>query len=251
MGRGEELNIGMEVEFTGMHRCDVAKVVLNTVGCEGSSIVQELNAKGAVEYNINTGLGGWCVNRDSSIELPERLVGLEDADFYKCELITPVLKVSDCCVLYKILGILKQSGGEVNDSCGVHIHIDFQDKSLWVYKLIRKLYNLERTNILDTYCVPLRRRKKYCKPIPLRVYEEIIDVFESDGYSKDVMLSIIYKHLGEGVDPSFTKNPARYYWVNFDSVFKRNTVEFRLFNSTLEKSIIKSYITFILEILNL
>lgn len=244
------MNLGIEIEFTGVKRIVVAEALSALWHTEVVFYVENhFDGSTSESYKIKDLCGGyWRVVRDRSIK-PDCARGhiTLDYDEYMCELVSPVLKnIEDMDMLRQALSCILKMGGFVNETCGVHIHIDCPTGSEVVYELFMTVGKLQEKLILD-FGVPYNRLGRYCQLYSKEFIEgmrkEHDYLVHTKGYMsiKDIQ-NYLYKELGEGCDRNDPKNPARYYVFNLDSIHKLNTLEFRWFNSTLSYEVILMYL---------
>lgn len=244
------MNLGIEIEFTGVKRIVVAEALSALWHTEVVFYVENhFDGSTSESYKIKDLCGGyWRVVRDRSIK-PDCARGHITLDYeeYMCELVSPVLKnIEDMDMLRQALSCILKMGGFVNETCGVHIHIDCPTGSEVVYELFMTVGKLQEKLILD-FGVPYNRLGRYCQLYSKEFIEgmrkEHDYLVHTKGYMsiKDIQ-NYLYKELGEGCDRNDPKNPARYYVFNLDSIHKLNTLEFRWFNSTLSYEVILMYL---------
>lgn len=144
---------GMEVEFTGITRQEAIKALGEHFEVSPTYLGQGYDAWGVVDDVGRT----WKVMRDGSIKA-EKKVGdryiRTDDEAYRCEFVTPVLTYEDIPHLQEAIRAIRNAGGKVNSSCGLHIHVDAANHNRQSLKnLIAIMYSkvvskLECTSIL-------------------------------------------------------------------------------------------------------
>lgn len=156
-----ELTFGVELEFVGIG-------TLNEFDNFTKAMVKRFheNYYYAGKYKHNTG-DVWILGKDGSIRWSSGygLVGYE--------LSTPKLKlfntkdVEDLIITIKY--IREYLNGNVNDSCGTHIHLGIQNEKIfkWDIQNIIKIYSIIEGKVFDPIVPKSRRRNKYCKPTSL------------------------------------------------------------------------------------
>ena len=246
---------GVEIEFTGIVRERAAKVIADALG----SVAQFIG--GAYdEWLIVDGNGKkWKVMRDVSIRSEywsrdnRRYQGYADRSAgkqYKNELVSPVLGWGDFDALEKILAALGKTKAKVNNSCGLHVHVDGVDHTagslknlvgLWVNKEEMLYQALEvdfgRIDYAKKYQVGMNG---YYGSDTKRFYELIMKEKYS---SKDAVGAAYYEsHHRTFSERNTHYSNTRYYGLNLHSLWQKGTVEFRLFNSTLDFETAKAYI---------
>ena len=249
----ESKNFGIEVEFTGVTRETVIKHF--ELFFRRKSICEHKILKDNSEYDKymiqdDDGLV-WTLNRDRSLvaeiftpDFEIKSVNEEDVDgLYKCELVSPVLNAKSVGTLCSLVDIIKSLGGIVNDSCGIHVHIDKPDSVDEVLDLIQKFTAIQ-TYIFEDFQVKENRLLKYCKPYPqsfingLSVYD--INTFED-------LRDYVQRHLGGDYPLTHSHNISRYYALNLHSLVMHNTIEFRFFNGSLDTKEIKRILDWVLH----
>lgn len=266
-----EKKLGVEIEFTGVKRSDVVTALEFFFHTDAINIVSK-TAEDGYEYHklIDQNKDTWLVVRDRSIK-PEvymsKLGGVsseEDAfetillegdnevclpayespEEYMVELVSPALTSKSLPTLFSIIDIIKSLGGIVNYSCGLHVHIDKPDNLSGITTLFKRFY-LDQKNILEHFNVNREHRLgKYCKPYNDDLNLDILDEFTSE---KD-FLDYLYKQYAEKDDNGeIIRKTLRYYALNFHSIVVHNTIEFRLFNSTLNRVEIAKILDWVLH----
>ncbi len=235
---------GVEVEMTGITRKMAAEIVANVLGATPSrpdttcyhtiTIIDQANRI-------------WKIMRDGSISPIKGDNTYTSTDEYKVELVTPPLGYEDINLLQSIIRKLRENGAKTNSSCGIHIHVDGANHNP---KSLRRLINFmtERQDLIYEALEIRNRASRWCrklnpsllnemkkeKNISKRQTEEIWYSSANDGYCS----GIDYDHY----------NSTRYHGINLHSYFSKDTIEFRLFNSTLHAGKIKAYIQFCLAV---
>lgn len=235
------MRVGIEIEFTGVTVYTATKSLARHWGTtyESTSFMRSDGPKPI--FVIPDKFGNiWRTMRDSSIRAA-KIDGIQNLTEYACEITTPVLDTEnkqDMDLLKEAMDHLRGIGGVVNDSCGIHIHVDMQDLA-WVDKVFKKVF-MHQNSIASTLHIPMYRMEKYCKLYPewfTRLY-----VARSPFKSLEEWESFFYEFLTGGEDINDAHNPIRYYVVNMNSIHVRNTLEFRPFNSSLDYADMLDYI---------
>lgn len=251
------MNIGIEVEFTGVKRVSVAEELGKLWGNGYVSYEYPMfDGTTRLGYHIKDLTGNtWNIVRDMSIK-PDCSHGhiTLDYDEYMCELVSPVIRDNeDVDMLKMALACICKMGGFVNETCGVHIHIDCPACGEDVYEIFNLVVSSQEKLISD-FGIPYNRLGRYCQLYPKEFISGMQEWHEvctkEKGYmSISDIQKYLYQELGDGCDRDDPKNPARYYIFNMDSIHKLNTLEFRWFNSTLSFLIIDTYVSKIHELL--
>lgn len=221
---------GIEIEFAGITREAAADIVADFFGngyfYEGG-ILNERYIPDA-ENRI------WKVVKDASIEAEEQM---------QCELVTPILSYGDLDILLDIVKRLKAAGAIVNLSCGMHIHIDARD---FTPQAIVNLVSLisSRESLIYKALGIAKDRMRYCK----KINSELVDLIQKNkpGSLEELRKDWYLESPYELVDGKY--HSTRYHGLNLHAMFTKGTVEFRLFNATLEGVTVKAYLQFALAI---
>lgn len=248
-------NLGVEIEFTGVKR----SVVVRALEFLFRSRAQEVkaNTEDAYKYYRITDLYDkkWVVKRDRSIR-PQKFanrnlfisdacyfepVNLLDENYdYRVEVVSPVLNGDTLPLLFSVVDLIKGLGGLVNSSCGIHVHIDKMEGAE-LYSLYKRFIT-SQDEIISSFNVEEERLKKYCK-----LYSPAI-VFPEPESTDDFLSWLFYNYgdsnIQEGVNGM---KSLKYYALNFYSIYSHGTIEYRLFNSSLEKCDIAKIIKWVLD----
>ena len=163
----------------------------------------------------------------------------------KVEMVTPKMTYDELPRLQECMRRVKQLGAKVNDSCGLHIHVDASNHNRQSLKnLIGIMYSKEDL-LFKALRVNESRAQQWCKKVrePMLKKARLL----SSDETKD--LTQLEKIWYEGdVDKTYHYNWTRYYALNLHSVFYRGTVEWRCFNSTLHAGKVAAYVNLCLAI---
>ena len=150
-------------------------------------------------------------------------------------------------VLCTLLSVLIDNGCFVNETCGIHVHLDAPKDGKILVGWIRTVLHIQG-NIRYNFGISDYRILKYCKLLPVefnRKFEKLA-LRRDQNIPIEEMVLLYHDILSEGVknwrDP---KHPSRYYLINLNSLYIRNTVELRWFNSSLSIYTIHQYIDYI------
>ncbi|WP_217959226.1 amidoligase family protein [Acutalibacter muris] len=236
-----EQDFGVEIEMTGISRARAAEVAAEYLG-------------GQVEYKgtyYDTYLASdrqgrkWKFTYDGSIEAQKKENGVKVSadDTYKTEMVTPICQYKDIPVIQELVRKLRRSGAFSNKSCGLHVHVS---SAPFDARTLRNLTNImySKEDILyRALQVEVARENRYCKKTDTQFIDELnrrrpktMEELSRVWYQGD-------SRSGDHYDRS------RYRGVNLHSVFQKGTIEFRLYNSTVEHAgKIKAYIQLSLAI---
>lgn len=133
--------------------------------------------------------------------------------------------------VYEICAKLKEAGAEVNNKCGLHIHIDARDLNYYDIRRLIKIYAFIE-NVLFSMVPDNRRKSKYCLPCGVE-YSSLVEAGKLP-YAKvkaDVIGGIYKKDRPERTEKY---SQARYSALNIHSWFYRGTIECRMFEGTID-----------------
>lgn len=230
---------GIEIEMTGLTRKRAADII--AVHFESRS---QHDGGSYDSYSIQDSQGRkWKIVSDSSITPQRRGRRINDAS-YRVEMVSPICRYDDIEDIQNIVRKLRKDGhARVNDSCGIHIHVDaspYDARSL--RNMVNIMYSKEDL-IYKALNVNVTREHRYCK----KVDEEFIKKLNSSKPKNlDAVENIWYN--GNTLRSRAHYDSSRYHALNLHSVFSKGTIEFRLFNGTLHAGEIKSYIQFCLAV---
>jgi len=227
---------GIEIEMTGITRAAAAQVIAGHFGTSATHVGGIYDAF-AVRDGDNR---QWKVVSDSSIRRESRRGRSTNAS-YAVEFVSPICKYEDIETIQELIRKLRSSGAKVNDSCGIHIHVDASTHDVKTLRNIVNIMAAKEDLLYKTLKVDVHR-EHYCAKADTRFLDELnakrpssMSDFEHIWYNGP---SGRYQHYDE----------TRYHGLNLHSVFSKGTIEFRLFNSTLHAGEIKSYIQLCLAI---
>lgn len=240
------MRIGIEVEFTGISRreaaCELVKLWGKPYDVETYSYKDETRNRFVIQDR--EGLK-WSIVMDKSLHpvVSNGKASLE-MDEYMCEIVSPVLDSeyeSDINKFASVLNAIRCVGAIVNETCGIHIHVDCPDDIRELYTMFGKFVSMQRSLQVE-FGIPQCRLDGYCKEYS----RDLCAWFKDKKFkSREEFQDFFYGWLAPEVSRDDPKNPARYYMINMDSIHKLGTVEFRFFNSTLSPLVLKSYISWL------
>ena len=192
-------------------------------------------------YTVGDSTGRkWKVVSDASIRCQAR--GERTASrLYAVEVVSPICKYEDIEIVQQLIRELRKGGAKVNDSCGIHIHVD---ASRHDPKTLRNVVNImaSKEDLLYKALKVQVDRERYCKKADLRFLDAVNN-------NRPRTLSEMEQLWYNGASRRYHHyDDSRYRALNLHSVFSKGTIEFRLFNSTLHAGEVKSYIQLCLAI---
>lgn len=156
-------------------------------------------------------------------------------------MVSPICVYEDIETIQELVRKLREAGAKVNDSCGIHIHVD---ASAHTAATLHNLVNImaAKEDLLYKALQVDVSRERYCKKADTRFLD---DVNRKRPHSMQELERLWYNGPS---GRSYHYNDTRYHALNLHSVFSKGTIEFRLFNSTLHAGKIKAYIQLCLAI---
>lgn len=224
-------NFGIEIELTGITRKTAAKVMARHFGT-----IEEYVGGGYSTYiAIDPSGRKWKAMSDASIRAERKDGGVANSD-YKCEIVSPICNYADIEIIQELIRKLRKAGAIVNESCGIHIHIDATPHTA---KSLKNIANIvaSKEDLLFKALGVNDNRERYCKKAER---EFITKLNTARPKTKDAIKNIWY----EGRPNRSTRHydNSRYHALNLHSVWQKGTIEFRCFNSTTHVGKIKAYI---------
>ena len=229
---------GVEIELTGITRCAAAKVVA------GYFSTQATHIGGVYDTYIVRDCQDrqWKIVYDASIRREAR-GGRNASGLYSVELVTPICTYEDIVSIQEITRKLREAGGKVNSSCGIHVHVDASNHTPQTLRNIVNIMAAKEDLLYKALRINVDR-ERYCKKTDMRFLE---DLNRFRPKTTQQLNQIWYN----GRDRShYHYDDSRYHGLNLHNVFGKGTVEFRLFNSTLHAGEVKSYVQICLAISN-
>lgn len=222
--------------MTGITRAAAAKVIAGYFDTTATHVGGFYDS-----YAVRDGQGRqWKVMSDSSIRAETRRGRTSNSD-YKVEFVSPICRYEDIEPLQEIIRKLRTAGAKVNDSCGIHVHVDASAHNV---KTLRNIVNImaAKEDLLYKALKVEVERQYYCQKADTR----FLDSMNNRRPKTMDELERIWYNGRSGRHDHYDN--TRYHALNLHSVFSKGTIEFRLFNSTLHAGEIKSYIQLCLAI---
>lgn len=165
-----EQRFGIEIEMTGLTRQRAAEVIAEHFGtsrCSGGTYYDEY-------YALDGEGRKWKVMYDGSINCQRRLNGRRvPADgSYSVEFVSPICTYQDIPTIQELVRELRQAGGMVNDSVGIHIHVD---ASPFDAPRLRNLVNImaSKEDLIYKALRVGRDRERYCQKTDTGFLDEL------------------------------------------------------------------------------
>lgn len=180
--------------------------------------------RGVVQYYRNGDLYRYWIADDSTIQ---NRTGEESV-----EIIAPILRnEEDLQVFFRVLDKLKVEGGMRADptSAGVHVHVGFPEARPAEIGLLALIFAMIEKDTFKSFSVVKSRQNQWAQ-LTSQDLKVLFHLKNIDGLK-------VESFLGDNED-------ARFHGLNFWSLKKYGTVEFRLFNSSVNKDEIDLMVKF-------
>lgn len=218
----KDLRFGIEIETVGLSRYELASTIRDAIGGTlGYGGTSAIDPSGRV----------WNVVPDGS--LSGRANG---------EVVSPILAYGDLELLQKVVRAIAAAGARADDSTGIHIHVDgsrFNVRSL--LNLVNFLHKqerlLEHALQIDSY-----RLGRYCKPINQEFMARLAR------RRPTTLESLNRAWYGQRNLRPDRRDDSRYHGLNLNSLFYRNTIEFRYFNGSVNADDVTAYVHLVLAL---
>ena len=182
----------------------------------------------------------WKLVRDTSIHCENRS-GNPAGSTYSVEMVSPICVYEDIGAVQELIRKLREAGARVNDSCGIHVHVDASAHTVTTLRNIVNIMAAKEDLLYKALQVNVSR-ENYCQKADTRFLD---DVNRQRPRSMQELERLWYNGPSGRSDHY---DSTRYHALNLHSVFSKGTIEFRLFNSTLHAGKIKAYIQLCLAI---
>ena len=134
---------------------------------------------------------------------------------------------------------IRQAGGKVNDSCGMHVHVDASNHNRQSLKNLLSIMYSKEDLLFKALKTDPARVNRWCQ----RVREPMLQRARRLSNEPTTDLTQLENIWYEGcISAHEHYNWTRYYALNLHSVFYRGTIEWRCFNSTLHAGRAKAYV---------
>ena len=164
-------------------------------------------------------------------------------DTYKVEMNSPKLSYSEMGKLQEVVRTLRHVGAVVNESCGMHVHVDASKHTPRSLKNALSIMYSKEDILFKALHVNERRVDRWCQKVREPMLEKIRKL------PTNTTMDRLKETWYEGADGSCEHyNWTRYYALNLHSVFYRGTLEWRCFESTLHAGKVRANITLALAI---
>ena len=171
---------GCEIELTGINRATAAQTLADLFETRA-----EHSGGGYDAYRVKD-LDGkeWKIVRDGSIHPECRRRSVLIGETYKVELNSPKLEYGEMEKLQEVVRSLRRAGGIVNDSCGMHVHVDASKHTPQSLKNVLSIMYSKEDILFAALKVNPARIDSYASYIKDSFVSELCDL------DRDLMLSI-------------------------------------------------------------
>ena len=135
-------------------------------------------------------------------------------------------------LINEVCGVLKAQKAKVDNSCGLHVHVDARECNFYDIRKLVYLYDKIETAFFGIVA-PSRKTVHYCAPCGKKLVKNL----EENNIIKDNKKTIITNVYGSEVNLNTVKtqkyNNARYNALNLHSWVYRGTIENRMHHGTI------------------
>lgn len=222
--------------MTGLTRAAAARIIAGHFGTQATHV-----GGGYDTYTIRDDRNRqWKLVSDASICCRNRNNRAASRD-YSVEFVSPICQYEDIETIQELVRKLRAGGARVNNSCGIHVHVD---ASAHTPQTLRNIVNImaSKEDLLYKTLQVQVSREQYCQKADTRFLDEL-------NYKRPRTMDEVEEmwYNGRGGRNIHYDN-SRYHALNLHSVFSKGTIEFRMFNSTLHAGEVKTYIQLCLAI---
>jgi hypothetical protein len=217
------LNFGVEVETVGTTRANLARAIQSVVG-------GTVTTSGPRFLVTDTRGRVWKVEPDGSLGGGE----------FSGEVVSPILEYADMEQLQEIVRALRRHGARPDPSAAVHLHVDGRRLDARTAVNLLNIVHKQERLLESALRVSPTRLDRYCKPIDPEFVARLID------RKPKTMEELSEAWYGYRNTHPERYHSSRYRGLNYNSLFVRGSVEFRIFESTLHAGEIKAYIQLVL-----
>ncbi len=220
----KSIRFGVELEIVGIDESRASEIIHSVVGGERHPFGGVTMTDGRM----------WKAVRDGS---------LRDRTGLTCEVVSPILTWSDMDTLQAITRALRTGGARVNETCGMHVHVDgaeFKAHPEKVRNMMALAYRWEPVAV--NIARVLQNRAFYCRTLD----PALVDRFRSKRPRTLSDVAQAWYGRPNMMGRAAHYDDSRYRWINVHALFDKGTIEFRLFNGTLHAGHVKANVLFAL-----
>ena len=222
--------------MTGLTRAAAARIIAGHFDTQATHIGGGYDAY-TIRDNRNR---QWKVVSDASIRCRNGNNRSASRD-YSVEFVSPICQYEDIETVQELVRKLRAGGARVNDSCGLHVHVDASSHTPQTLRNIVNIMASKEDLLYKTLQVQVNR-EEYCLKADTRFLEEL-------NHKRPRTMEEVEELWYNGRGSRYHHyDISRYHALNLHSVFSKGTIEFRMFNSTLHAGEVKAYIQLCLAI---
>ena len=222
--------------MTGLTRAAAARIIAGHFDTQATHVGGGYDAY-TIRDNRNR---QWKVVSDASIRCRNGNNRSASRD-YSVEFVSPICQYEDIETVQELVRKLRAGGARVNDSCGIHVHVDASSHTPQTLRNIVNIMASKEDLLYKTLKVQVNR-EHYCQKADTRFLEEL-------NHKRPKTMQEVEQMWYNGYGGRYIHyDDSRYHALNLHSVFSKGTIEFRMFNSTLHAGEVKSYIQLCLAI---
>lgn len=167
----KDQQFGVEIEMTGITRQQAAQELAAYFESRYDRTYDSYDS-----YTIEDDHGRtWKFMSDASIRTEmkdgRRYVRTGD-NCYAVEFVTPVLKYEDMDTLQECIRILRQAGAKINNSCGLHVHVDGANHNRQSLKNLMSIMYAKEDILFKALQVQESRVQRWCQRVRVPVLEQ-------------------------------------------------------------------------------
>ena len=209
---------GVEVEMNNMVREKAAEIAAKLFGTNRYEDTRERN--GYCTWSAWDAQGReWKFQKDVSIA---------GHDYWKCELVTPILRYNDIELLQELCRRLRKAGAksDATRGCGIHIHVGAQGHTARTLRNLANIMSSHERLLIDALNLDSGRIDRYCRTIDP---DFVSAVNEKKPETMADLADVWYTSNRADLGRAQHYNRSRYHMLNLHATFTKGTIEFRLF----------------------
>lgn len=229
---------GIEIELTGITRCQAANVIANYFGTVKNHMGGSYD-----KYQVTDNLGrAWTTMSDSSIRTV-RKDGSAAGREYACEVVSPICEWEDIEKIQEIVRLLRKNGAVANESCGIHVHVGAEGHTAQTLRNLVNIMTSKEDILFKALGVSPARATRWCK----KTEEGFVETLNHRKPNTTSAIERIW-YDGDNTRSASHYDYSRYHALNLHSLWQGKGIEFRCFNGTTHAGKIKTYIQLCLAI---
>ena len=183
---------GVEVEMTGLTRGQAAQALANYFGTEPYYV-----GGGYDKWSVKDPDGkAWSIMSDSSIvtEMKTASGYIRTGDIeYRVEMVTPKLTYAELPKLQECVRQVRHAGAKVNNSCGIHVHVDAANHNSQSLKNLLSIMYSKEDILFKALQVNSSRVSQYCQKVREPMLKEARKLSSDETKNLTALESIWYE----------------------------------------------------------